>query len=64
MSEIPNKRGTKTNHNWMEVDIRRGKITTVGDPAIKTLFAVAAVAVFYLFFEAMSVWGVAKLLLP
>ena len=51
----------------MEVDIRRGKITTVGNPAIKTLFAVVAFAVFYLFFEAISiisVWGVTKLLLP
>ncbi len=31
---------------------------------IKTLFAVVAVVVFYLFFAAISVWGVAKLLLP
>jgi hypothetical protein len=60
-SSQPN--GPKPNRNWMEVDFRRGKITTVGDPATKTLFAIVAVVVSYLFFTAISVWGVVKFLL-
>ncbi len=74
MSEVPDETKSapsirqpslKTNHNWVEVDLRRGKIKTVGDPAIKTLLAVVAVVVSYLFFAAISVWGVvAKLWFP
>ena len=61
--------GTKTNHNWVEVDLRRGKITAVGDPAIKTLLAVVVVVVCsrgfrLLLFAAVSLWGAAKLWLP
>jgi hypothetical protein len=51
----------KASANWVEVDLRRGKIKTVGDPAIKTLLAIVAVVISYLFFAAISIWGVAKL---
>jgi hypothetical protein len=65
MSEILDKpSGTNTNRNLVEIDLRHGKIKTVGDPAIKTLVAVVAVVVSYLFFAAISVWGVAKLWFP
>jgi hypothetical protein len=61
--------GTKTNHNWVEVDLRCGKITAVGDPAVKTLLAVVVVVVCsrvfrLLLFAAFSLWGAAKLWLP